>query len=319
MKRPQPLSLKETIRNKALELGCCAVGFSAVGPRNTALRHLGVMIAEGRHGEMRYLENGFRERENPALLLPGAVTVLSVAVTGPDRKARQPEEAGIFSAHATVPDYHRVVMVLLRELLDFIRAEAEGPVNGLACVDGAPVLEKAWAESSGLGRTGKNTLLIVPEAGSMVFLGELLLDLEIEPDEPFDWDPCGSCTACLDACPTGALTAPGRLDARKCISYLTIELKREFTPEEASMAGHSLFGCDRCMEACPHNQKRTIPAHPIFTPSPEIEGLTAEKILELTGSSFRKLFARTTVMRLGLKRLKRNARAVAGRYGKART
>jgi epoxyqueuosine reductase len=304
-----PVSLKESIRLKAAELGFCAAGFAAVSPQPVAMGHLREMVAEGRHGEMRYIETGMAEREDPSLLLAGIKTVLSAAIAGPVRAARD-ETDGLLSAHAAVPDYHRVVRNLLMELLEFIRAEAVAPVNGLACVDGAPVLEKAWAEAAGIGRTGKNTLLIVPGAGSMIFLGELLLDIDIEPDEPLDWDPCGNCIACLNACPTGALTAAGRIDARRCISYMTIELKRDFSEQEAAMTAPWLFGCDRCMEACPHNQTRSVPPHPAFTPYPDIAKLTAEKVLELTGSTFRKHFADTTVMRLGLKRLKRNAKAV---------
>ncbi|NTU67573.1 MAG: tRNA epoxyqueuosine(34) reductase QueG [Chlorobiaceae bacterium] len=301
--------LKASIRQKALSLGFCAAGFAAVRPQDVAMERMRSMIAEARHGEMHYLEAGIAEREDPTRLLPGVRTVLSVALPGPAPSFRY-GESGIFSAHATVQDYHRVARGLLLELLDFIRAATGIPVEGIACVDGAPVLEKAWAESAGIGMSGKNTLIIVPDAGSVVFLGELLLAIDIEPDQPMEWDPCGTCSACLDACPTGALTAPGKLDARRCISYLTIELKREFTTEEAAMATPWIFGCDRCMAACPHNAARSAAAHPAFTPSPEIMALTAEKVLTLTGSGFRKLFAGTTVMRLGLKRLKRNARAV---------
>ncbi len=305
-----PASMKEQIRQKALGLGFCAAGFAAVRPQADAMESLREMVAQGRHGEMRYLETGMPERADPTLLLSGARTVLSVAVAGPARQDRGHDEEGILSAHAAIPDYHLVVRSLLGKLLGFIRSEAGVPVNGVACVDGAPVLEKAWAEAAGIGRTGRNTLLIVPGAGSMVFLGELLLDIEIEPDAPLDFDPCGDCRACLDACPTGALTASGRIDATRCISYLTIELKREFTESEAAKTGPWLFGCDRCLEACPHNQARSVAPHHAFAPSPGILELTAEKVLELTGSSFRKLFAGTPLMRLGLKRLKRNAKSV---------
>ena len=307
--------LKASIWQKALELGFCAAGFAAVRPQTVAMARLRSMVAEGRHGEMHYLETGIPEREDPTLLLPGVKSVFSVAIPGPAWSVRR-EEPGIFCAHATVPDYHHVVRSLLLELLKYIRTVTGRPVEGRPCVDGAPVLEKAWAEAAGIGRTGKNTLLIVPGAGSRIFLGELLLDLDIEPDEPLDLDPCGDCTACLDACPTGALTAPGRLDARRCISYLTIELKREFTKEEATMADASLFGCDRCMEACPHNRERSIiPPHPAFAMIEGITALSAENVLTLSGSTFRKLFTGTTVMRLGLKRLKRNARAVVEKEG----
>ena len=313
-----PTPIKASIRKKALELGFCAAGFSTVLPQQAALDRLKAMVAEGRHGEMNYIETGLPEREDPSLLLPGVKSVLSVAIAGPAPLASS-EGTESFSAHAAVPDYHRVVKGLLLELLEYIRAKVGRPVEGIACVDGAPVLEKAWAESAGIGRTGKNTLLIVPGAGSLVFLGELLLDIEIESDEPIDWDPCSTCTSCLDACPTGALIAPGQLDARRCISYLTIELKRDFTEEEVALTSPWLFGCDQCMAACPHNRDRSVPPHPAFTPIEGITNLTAEKVLDLTGSSFKKLFASTTVMRLGLKRLKRNAKAVREKSEKSKT
>lgn len=298
------LILKESIRRKALDLGFCAAGFAAAVPLSGALREYQQMLAERRHGEMGYLETGLEARANPAQLLPGLKTVLSVALPWP-----APAKAGGISGYAVIPDYHRVLGELLAELLDFIRSICSQPVNARACVDSSPVLEKAWAEAAGIGCVGKNTLLIAPSHGSRVFLGELLLDLDLEPDAPLDWDPCGNCTACLDACPTGALAAPGKLDARRCISYLTIELKRDFTDEEAAATDGWLYGCDRCIDACPHNASVDPTAYPGFVPKEDLVNLTATEILELTGSQFRKLFANTPALRLGLKRLKRNARA----------
>lgn len=304
MSEKQP-TLKEAIRGKALDLGFCAAGFAAAGPRSGALAEYRQMLAERRHGEMSYLETGLDARANPELLLPGLKTVLSVALPWP-----APATAGGISGYAVIPDYHRVVGELLAELLDFIRSIRDQPVNARACVDSSPVLEKAWAEAAGIGRTGRNTLLIAPGHGSRVFLGELLLDIELEPDAPLDWNPCGDCSACIDACPTGALAAPGKLDARRCISYLTIELKRDFTDEEAAATDGWFYGCDRCIDACPHNASAEPTAYPGFAPKEELVNLTAAEILELTGSQFRKLFAGTPALRLGLKRLKRNARAV---------
>jgi epoxyqueuosine reductase len=301
-------ALKAAIRRKAIDLGFCAAGFAAVRPLATAMAEYRAMIAEGRHGEMKYLETGLEARVNPEMLLPGVKTVLSAALPWPS-----PGNPGAISAYAVISDYHRVVGDLLTELLEFIRLECELPVNGRACVDSLPVLEKAWAETAGIGRTGKNTLLIAPGHGSRIFLGELLLDIELEPDAPLDWNPCGDCTACLDACPTGALVAPGKLDATRCISYLTIELKRDFTDEESSMTDGWIYGCDRCIDACPHNAAGTGLAFPGFAPKEVLANLTAAEALELTGSGFRKLFAGTPALRLGLRRLKRNARAALGK------
>ncbi len=305
-----PAPVKNAIVEKGRELGCCAIGFAAIRQQITAMGRLREMIADRRHGELGYLETGMEKRENPNLLLAGVKTVVSVAIAGPMPVPRQGRRPGL-AAYATVPDYHIVMRRVLNELLDFIRNNSPRPIAGLACVDGAPVLEKSWAETAGTGRTGKNTLVIIPGAGSRIFLGELLLNAAITPDDPTeDADPCGNCTACIDACPTGALVAPGKLDATRCIAYLTIELRREFTPGEAAMAGHSLFGCDRCMDACPHNADGGYPPHSAFTPHSDLADFSAEEAVALTGSSFRKRFAGTAVMRLGLKRLKRNARAV---------
>jgi epoxyqueuosine reductase len=302
-------AIKESIRKKALALGFCAVGFASVRPQSAAMERLGNMIAEGRHGEMAYLESGMNARQDPSVLLPGARTVISVALPWPERP-KPYNSQGTVSSHAVIPDYHRTVDRLLQELLEFVRSKREVPVGGKVCVDSAPVLEKAWAETAGTGRTGKNTLLIVPGAGSRLFLGELLIDLAIEPDKPLEWDPCGSCTACIESCPTGALTEAGRIDARRCISYLTIELKREFNEQEAAMTEGWLYGCDRCTDACPYNEKKPASSESVFTPLETLVNLTAMDALQLTGSAFRKLFAGTPGMRLGLRRLKRNAWAV---------
>ncbi|WP_232203892.1 tRNA epoxyqueuosine(34) reductase QueG [Chlorobaculum parvum] len=303
--------MKETIRQKTLDLGFCAAGFAAANPLSEAMEMYRAMIDEKRHGEMGYLETGIEARANPELLLPGVKTVLSVALPWP-----APTKPGAISGYAVISDYHRVVGELLKELLDFIRSICDQPVNGKVCVDSSPVLEKEWAEAAGIGRTGKNTLLIVPGYGSRVFLGELLLDLDLEPDAPLDWDPCEGCAACLDACPTGALTASGKLDARRCISYLTIELKRDFTDEEAAMTEGWLYGCDHCLDACPHNTVAKHKAYPGFETKKELAELTPAHALELTNSQFRKLFAGTPAMRLGLRRLKRNAQAALERTNK---
>jgi len=308
------LTLKETIRRKALSLGFCAVGFAAADTLNEAMKEYRAMIDEGRHGEMGYLETGLEARANPELLLPGVKSVLSAALPWP-----APAKPGAISGYAVIPDYHRVVGELLKELLDFIRSICDHPINGQICVDSSPVLEKEWAEAAGIGRTGKNTLLIVPGYGSRVFLGELLLDLELEPDTPLDWNPCGDCTACLDACPTGALNTPGKLDARRCISYLTIELKRDFTDEEAAMTNGWFYGCDHCLDACPHNANIEATGYPGFEQKKELVNLTPEKALELTHSQFRKRFAGTPALRLGLRRLKRNARAAVANKSQSKS
>ncbi len=268
------------------------------------------MIRENRHGEMAYMQEHLDERTDPENLLPGAKTVLSAAIAYSFPLERN-EGAAKISRYALVPDYHRELRVRLGVLLDFIRAVCPGPVSGKVCVDSLPVFEKSWAEKAGLGKKGKNTMLIVPGTGSFVFLGEIILDIELPDPVNILEDPCKTCDQCLQRCPTGALLEPGKLDARKCISYLTVELKRDFTPEEAAMTGEWLFGCDICQEVCPHNAlQHTARTTNGLLPRKDLAGITPEEILALTRSRFRTLFAGTPIWRTGLKRLKRNAKAV---------
>ncbi len=303
-------SLSGMIVSRAKSLGFCAAGFAAVTPSEEQSERLLDMIRENRHGEMTYMQNKVSVRTHPEKLLPGAKTVFSAALPYRFPLDTQQERPRI-SRYALVDDYHRVVRNKLGQMLGFIAATYPEPVSGKICVDSMPVFEKNWAEHAGLGKTGKNTMLIVPETGSYVFLGEILLDIELPPSPSPQFDPCQECDACLRSCPTGALVEPGKIDARKCISYLTVELKRDFSREESAMTGEWLFGCDICQEACPHNaQQATIATSKEFLPKKELLGITPEQILSLTRSQFKTLFGGTPVFRTGLKRLKRNARAV---------
>lgn len=300
-----------TIRREALRIGIASIGFSPIRPQEKAIACISGMIEEKRHGEMRYLETGISERADPSQLLPGVKTIISAALcySRPEYHAPAPGTARI-SRYAVIDDYHRVVRRKLEELLSFIRTICDKPVQAVIAVDSSPVLEKAWAESAGIGKTGKNTLLNTTASGSYVFLGELLIDREIHDPAQELPNRCGACRNCIESCPTGALLEPGKLDARRCISYLTIELKREFTQEESRMVGTWLFGCDLCQESCPGNRSRKPAPEGLFTLKKELLGITPEDILNLTGSGFRKLFSGTPIFRIGLKRLKRNARAV---------
>lgn len=299
------------VRREGLRLGFAAIGFSQPSPREKALERVLGMIEEKRHGEMRYLETRLQERADPELLLPGIKTVVSTALSYnlQEYHAEPPGNVRI-SRHAVIDDYHRIVQRKLEKLLAFIRTICDKPVQAVIAVDSSPVLEKSWAESSGIGRTGKNTLLLTPAAGSYVFLGELLIDLKIRENTLEIPNRCGACSSCIESCPTGALLEPGKIDARRCISYLTIELKREFTPDESRMVGDWLFGCDLCQESCPANESRKPAPEGLFTLKKELLALTPDDILSLTGSGFHRLFYGTPVYRIGLRRLKRNARAV---------
>ncbi len=302
--------LASLIRKEAARLGFAATGFSSLTQESLALQRFTAMIQEKRHGEMIYMEKWMEERANPSLLLSGLHTIISVAISYNYTLASR-EGLPKISKYGLINDYHTVVRGKLEKLLAAIKILAGEPLRGLITVDSSPLLEKNWAEKAGIGKTGKNTLLQVPSAGSNIVLGEILLDRAI-PSSKFTLpNVCGSCSKCLDHCPTGALIEPRKIDASKCISYLTVELKREFTTEEAAMIGDWMFGCDLCQEVCPSNQQAGIMADPAFELRNELVNISTEKILSLTRSGFRELFYGTPVFRIGLRRLKRNALAVA--------
>ncbi|MEI8186492.1 MAG: tRNA epoxyqueuosine(34) reductase QueG [Chlorobiaceae bacterium] len=302
--------LARDIRKEAARLGFSAIGFSSPLPQPLAMQRYNAMITEHRHAEMTYMEQRIDERATPTLLLSGLKTIISAAIS---YNYPHHNSSGMpnISKYAIIDDYHTVIRKKLEELLESMKTIIGEDLNAAITVDSSPVLEKTWAEESGIGKTGNNTLLIVPSAGSYVFLGEIFINKEIIDNKPQLSNLCGSCRNCITSCPTGALTEPGKLDASRCISYLTVELKREFTAEESKMISNHLFGCDLCQEVCPHNQQASIKADRSFTARKNLINLTTETILTLTKSTFRNLFYGTPVFRIGLKRLKRNARAVS--------
>jgi len=308
--------LAQNIRKAAAQLGFAAIGFSAPVPQPLAIQRATAMVNEHRHGEMHYLESLMEERADPTLLLPGLRTIISTAISYNYPLKRQ---AGFpkISKYALIDDYHTVVRSQLEKLLAEIKNLVPEPLHARITVDSSPLFEKSWAEEAGIGKTGKNTLLKVPAAGTFLFLGEILLDREISSAKFTLPNYCGSCSDCLTHCPTGALMEPGKIDASKCISYLTTELKREFTSEEATRIGDWMFGCDLCQEVCPHNQQTSITAYKAFNVRNKLVNISTERILSLTRSGFRELFYGTPIFRIGLRRLKRNARAVANNLEKA--
>ncbi len=302
--------LAHQIRKEAALLGFAAIGFSSQTPQPLALKRFTSMIQEKRHGEMSYMEQRIEERANPSMLLSGLHTIISTAISY-NYSLKHQEGYPKISKYALIDDYHTVVKAKLEELLASIKRVLGEPLSALTTVDSSPLFEKNWAEKAGIGKTGKNTLLNVPSAGSYLFLGEILIDKEISSTKRPLPNYCGSCSNCLEHCPTGALVEPGKIDASKCISYLTVELKREFTTEEAAMIGDWVFGCDLCQEVCPYNQQASIMVHKSFVVRDELVNISTESILNLTKSGFRELFYGTPIFRIGLRRLKRNARAVA--------
>ena len=254
-------------------------------------------------GEMHYMENHFDKRLDPRLLLDGAQSVISVLLNYFPEKTQE-EGTYKISRYAYGQDYHHVMKGKLRQLMEFIHEEI-GEVSGRAFVDSAPVLDKAWAARAGLGWIGKNSNLLTQQVGSYYFIGELILDLELEYDTPTT-DHCGSCTACLDACPTQAIVQPYVVDGSKCISYFTIELKNEIPNEVKGQFDDWIFGCDICQEVCPWNRFSKPHREPLFQPHPELLSMSKKDWEEITEEVFKTVFRNSAVKRTKYSGLKRN-------------
>lgn len=298
------------IKSESAKIGFHFCGISKAEKLDNEARQLEEWLHKGLHGKMQYMENHFDKRIDPAQLVPGALSVISLMYNYyPDKK--QTDDAGFkIAKYAYGEDYHFVIKDKLKTLLHILQ-EKIGQFQARIFVDSAPVLEKVWAKKSGLGWQGKNTNLIHPKAGSFFFLAEIICDLELEPDGPMK-DYCGSCTACLDACPTDALYQPYQIDASRCISYLTIELKENIIPDKfQDKMENWMFGCDICQDVCPwnrfskpHSESRFIPAEELFTMQQD----DWENISEKT---FAHLFGKSAVQRTKYSGLKRNIHFIA--------
>ena len=302
-------SISSQIRSKATELGFDACGMAPAGEVDMEIRtRFTTWLSEGRHGKMQYMKNHMEKRTDPALLVPGAKSVICLAMNY-HRKDFQPNESRYkVSQYAAGKDYHTVVKKKLYLLLDFILSIAPGK-NARVFTDSAPVLERYWVQKSGLGATGKNACLILPKKGSYFFLSEIIIDLELDYDTPFEKDLCGKCTQCIDACPTGAIATPGVIDAKSCISYLTIELKDEIPDAFRGKTADYIFGCDICQDVCPHNIKFAVPAkEPEFEPIPAISQWNKNDWEMMDKPSYRKYFLKTgsPVARAAFQKLKGN-------------
>lgn len=278
-------------------------GISKAGFLEEEAPRLEKWLNEGRHGQMQYMENHFDKRLNPTLLVDGAKSVISLLLN------YYPEETQLdntykISKYAYGQDYHFVIKSKLKELLHSIQ-EHIGEVGGRAFVDSAPVLDKAWAAKSGLGWVGKNSNLLSKQVGSFFFIAELIVDIELEYDTPVT-DHCGSCTACLDACPTQAIIEPYVVDGSKCISYFTIELKDNLPNELKGSFDNWAFGCDVCQDVCPWNRFSKPHREPLFNPHPDLLSMTKKDWEEITEDTFRKVFKNSAVKRTKFDGLKRN-------------
>lgn len=298
------LTYSNLIKAEAQKLGFLFCGIAQAGFLEEEAPRLENWLKQGFHGEMAYMENHFDKRLDPRLLVDGAKSVISLGFNYFNPQKQHDAEAPKISSYAFGTDYHEVIKQKLFLLLDFIRSTI-GEVGGRAFVDSAPVLDRAWAKKAGMGWVGKNGNLISKQKGSFFFLAELVVDLEMEYDIEPTQDYCGTCTRCLDACPTEAIIAPSVVDGSRCISYLTVELKNEIPQEFKGKMDNWAFGCDICQDVCPWNRFSVLNNEPAFQPPPELLEMNKADWEELTEDTFKKVFKNSAVKRTKFTGLKR--------------
>ncbi len=328
-----PSRISRLVKNLARGVGFDAAGIApaVAGPGALYYRD---WLAAGYAGQMSYMHKHAHLRADPARLLPGAKSIICAALSynpgpepdpddqlsdrppfqgGPhgDRNRQPRPPAGLVARYARGRDYHLVLRDMLTELVTRLRAALGEPFEHRICVDTAPLLERDVAARAGLGWIGKNTMLIHRRLGSYILLGECLTTLEIEPDAP-ETDHCGRCTRCLEACPTGALVEPYRLDARRCISYLTIESREPVEPHLQAAIGRWVFGCDICQEVCPHNRRAPAGTNAALNPGAALAGLPLLELLELRSGQYRRLTRDSALRRATRRMLRRNAAVALG-------
>jgi epoxyqueuosine reductase len=297
------------IKETALRLGFSYCGIAKAMPLDEDARRLEKWLGQGMHGKMKYMENHFDLRIDPTRLVPGARSVITLLMNYFPDTQQQPQAPKI-ATYAWGKDYHLVIKSKLQQLL-FELQENIGAITGRGFVDSAPVLERSWAVRSGLGWVGKNGNLINKKSGSFFFIATLITDLLLDYDDPFAKDYCGSCTRCIDACPTDAILPDKTIAAQQCISYYTIELKDQLLPTEAKekMEGW-MFGCDTCQTVCPWNRFSTPGREPAFAPIPEVLNLSTREWMMMSEENFKKTFKDSPLMRPGYKGIMRNLQFV---------
>lgn len=298
------------IQQKSEELGFSLFGVSKAQFLEEEAPRLESFLNKNHHGEMAWLANNFDKRVDPTQLVEGAKTVISLGLEYLPALPQPQDDTYKISKYAYGKDYHKVIKKKLIELLHYIQQEI-GEVNGRAFVDSAPVMEKAWAQRSGLGWMGKNTLILNRKKGSQFFLAELIVDIELEETGPVK-DLCRTCNLCVEACPTDALNTPYQLDATKCISYLTIELKNEIPQEFKGQMEDWIFGCDICQDVCPWTKNAMPTLEPSFNRYVAWKDYTKKDWEEITEDVFLKVFAGTPVMRAKIRGLKKNIAFLSG-------
>lgn len=297
--------ISEEIKRKAEEMGFFGIGFARAEMMDNEARNLEQWLNSGYHGEMSYMENHFDKRVDPTKLVPGAKTVISLMYNYYNPTLQKDPNAPKISMYAYGKDYHKVFKKKILALFQWMQDEY-GEISGRCFVDSAPVLERDWAKRSGLGWIGKHTLLLSKKKGSYFFLGEIICDLPLAPDAPVS-DHCGTCTKCIDACPTDAISVEAQLiDGSKCISYLTIEKKGDLPVEFKNLMENYMFGCDICQDVCPWNRFSTMHEEEKFLPKEKLLGMSRKDWEEITMETFDELFLGTPVKRTKYEGLVRN-------------
>jgi epoxyqueuosine reductase len=299
------------IKEEAMRLGFMSCGVSKADFLEEEAPRLENWLQKKQHGSMLYMENHFDKRLDPRLLVDGAHSVVTVLLNYYPEESQNPDSYKI-SKYAYGADYHTVIKDKLKALLFFIQAHY-GEVHGRAFVDSAPVMDKAWAVKSGLGWMGKNSNVLTKKTGSFYFIAELILDINLEPDTPTT-DHCGSCTACIDACPTQAIVAPYVVDGSKCISYFTIELKEAFPDGIGKQFDDWMFGCDVCQDVCPWNRFSKPHTEPNFKLLPAIKTFSKKDWEEITEDVFVEVFKNSPLKRSKWSGIQRNISALKDRF-----
>ena len=303
------------IKAEALRLGFDACGIAKAEPiRQEVAEEFREWLRQGHHASMQYMENHLEKRLNPQLLMEGVRSIVCVALNYKP-SAQQNQEGYQLAAYALGRDYHDIVKEKLHQLAAYIIGQwedEEQPVSYRAFTDSAPVMERYWAMQAGIGWIGRHHQLIIPKSGSMFFLGELFLNIPLAYDHPAT-SHCGNCTRCIEACPTGALTAEGPFRAERCLSYLTIENREEIPPEMKDKMGSTIYGCDRCQQACPWNTMGAPTREPALQPKEELMTMTREQWQHLSEEDYRRLFKGSAVKRAKYSGLMRNIQAVASK------
>lgn len=316
------MTTKSAIRAMAQELGFDQVGFAAAELPKAMGQDLKSFLDAGRHGDMKWLEKKIDSRKQPSVLWPEAKTVIVLGLNyGPEKDPLAEmrhfayKNKAMISVYARNNDYHGIIKKRLKLLARWLQAKCNEGVK--VFVDTAPVMEKPLAQQAGLGWQGKHTNLVSQDVGSWLFLGEIYTTLEIQPDTP-GISRCGTCNQCIDICPTHAITGPHQLDARRCISYLTIEHKGSIPTEFRKAIGNRIYGCDDCLSICPWNKFAQKTEDPAFLPRPELVGPNLAALAELTDETFRKMFSKSSIKRIGRDRFLRNVMIAIGNSGDAK-